>query len=150
MTEEQSKYIIEVINKHGAKTHELINILNKIQNKYGYISSEAQSLIAEHTNTNKSQIYGMISFYPHLRLSPKPKTEIKVCCSSVCKNRGASKLTNQINNLINNYEKSSEIEIKKTGCVGLCGLAPVVFINDEMIDNADISKIKKILSKEHF
>lgn len=129
----------------------LIQILNEVQEKYGYIPVEEQKEISESLNIPMAEIYGVITFYSRFSLKPKGKYNISVCMGTACYVKGSQKildrLLERLNINIGETTKDGKFSIEETRCVGACGLAPVFTVNGEVYGNATVQKLDKVLDE---
>ncbi len=133
------------------KKSSLINVLHKAQEIFGYLPLEVQKHIAEKVDLPLSEVYGVVSFYHHFNLEPKGTYQISVCLGTACYVRGASKVLERIKQELNinvgETSKDARYSLQATRCVGACGLAPVVIINDDVYGRMTEERVPEILEK---
>ena len=140
-------YISQQKNTEGC----LIAVLHKAQEIYGYLGEEVQEFISNKLNIPISKIYGVITFYSYFTIKPKGKYIISVCTGTACFIRGS-------NDILEGFKKRLNINAGETTtdglytldtlrCVGACGLAPVVTINNKIYGKFDLSEIEKVLNE---
>lgn len=143
------KKLENFINALPEKQGNLISVLHKAQDIFGYLPSEVQEFVAEKLDIPISKVYGVVSFYHFFTMIPKGKYPISVCMGTACYVRGAEKVLNDIKDLL-------KIEVGETTvngmfsldclrCVGACGLAPVVMIGKEVYGKDKTKNIKDII-----
>lgn len=143
------KKLEDFINALPEKQGNLISVLHKAQDIFGYLPSEVQKFVAEKLDIPISKVYGVVSFYHFFTMIPKGKYPISVCMGTACYVRGAEKVLNDIKDLL-------KIEVGETTvngmfsldclrCVGACGLAPVVMIGKEVYGKDKTKNIKDII-----
>ncbi len=143
------KKLEDFINALPEKQGNLISVLHKAQDIFGYLPSEVQEFVAEKLDIPISKVYGVVSFYHFFTMIPKGKYPISVCMGTACYVRGAEKVLNDIKDLL-------KIEVGETTvnemfsldclrCVGACGLAPVVMIGKEVYGKDKTKNIKDII-----
>lgn len=142
------KRIIDMyINEKGA----LMNILHEVQDMFGYIPYEIQKFIAENLNIPLSEIYGVVTFYSRFFLNPVGKYKINVCLGTACYVKGSDKILEKIEEKLNikagETTKDGMYSIDATRCIGACGLAPVITINEDVYGKLTPEDIDDILSK---
>lgn len=142
------KRIIDMyINEKGA----LMNILHEVQDMFGYIPYEIQKFIAENLNIPLSEIYGVVTFYSRFSLNPVGKYKINVCLGTACYVKGSDKILEKIEEKLNikagETTKDGIYSIDATRCIGACGLAPVITINEDVYGKLTPEDIDDILSK---
>ena len=142
------KALEQFINQFEDKESALIKVLYEAQHIFGYLSKEVMLFIAEKLNVPASKIYGVVTFYSYFNTEPKGRCQVKVCMGTACFVRGADKVARQLENQLNLKmgETSGDLKysLDSLRCVGACGLAPVVLVNDKVygkVEQDDISKI---------
>lgn len=149
--EEKIKDLNYVINEHRTQKGGLMAVLHEAQNLFGYLPIEVQRLVSEGLNIPLAEIYGVVTFYSQFTLIPKGKYEIGVCLGTACYVKGAQELIDEV-------KKDLEIEVGQTSpdqkfslvetrCIGACGLAPVLTVNDEVYGKLDAKDVKGILDE---
>lgn len=127
----------------------LIQILNEVQNEYGYIPELAQEKISEFLKITKAEIYGVITFYSRFTLEPKGKYTISVCLGTACYVKGSQKILDRLQERLKiepgQTTEDGMFSIDKTRCVGACGLAPVFTVNGEVYGKATVKKLDEVL-----
>ena len=128
----------------------LIEELKAIQHKHGYLPREELYALSERTNVPLWQIHGVASFYPHFRLQPPPKVEVKVCADLSCHLRGACPLSRQVGEEVQRLGLESvgqpqAVEVKEVSCLGRCDGAPAAAVNDEIYTDVTADKLHKLL-----
>ena len=152
----KDKFMEELFTKFEPEKDNLIQILNSVQEHYGYIPTRAQKEISEFLNISLAEIYGVITFYSRLTLKPKGKYNIAICLGTACFVKGSEKIMDRAKERlkINPGETTEDgrFSIEETRCVGACGLAPVFTINGEVHGNATVKSldnaIDEILKRE--
>lgn len=145
--------IKEIINKYGNKRENLLQILHDIQNQsdQNYISEENIKTLNEEMKIPVSDIKGTASFYTMYSFDPRGKYIIRVCDSPPCYLLGAQTIFKAIETKLGIKEgettKDGLFTLEGTSCLGVCGVAPAMMINDEVYGNLDEEKIGKILEQ---
>ena len=126
-------------------------VLHKAQEIFGCLSLDVQEYIAEQLDIPISDIYGVATFYSHFTLKPKGKYKIGVCMGTACYVKGAQKILDEIvKNLdikVGDTTEDGKFTLEATRCLGACGLAPVLMINDDVYGRLVPGDIKEILDK---
>ena len=128
----------EIIQSFGGKKSNLIAILQKVQEVYRYLPEDAMIYIGEKIEgLSPATVFGVATFYAQFSLEPKGKYEIKVCDGTACHVRGSMPVLNAIRAKLNMKDKQLTSEnglfsLETVSCLGACGLAPVVVINDKV------------------
>ncbi len=114
----------------------LIPVLHGIQDEFGYLPEEILKIVSEELNVSLSEIYGVATFYSFFSLEPKGEYVIRVCIGTACYVKGAQKILDKISNDLNvEVGKTSDdgkFTLEGCRCIGACGLAPVITINDKV------------------
>ena len=141
----------EIIQKYTNDKSNLIQILNEVQEKHGYISENAQKEISEYLNIPMAEVYGVITFYSRFTLKPKGKYNIAVCLGTACFVKGSEKILEAVKQKlgidVGETTKDGKFSIEATRCIGACGLAPVFTVNGEVHGRATVSMVKEVIEK---
>lgn len=154
-TEEQ-KYqrLDEIIEHFKEKEGSLIQILHMAQGIFGYIPDTLQEHIADKLNLPVSTVHGVVTFYAHFSTVPKGEHTIKVCMGTACFVRGGKDildtLTKELGIEVGQTTPDGKYTLEVTRCIGACGLAPAVTIDDTICQMMDSKKILKVLQKGEF
>ena len=142
---------MEVINSCEGDKSQLMKVLNAAQEIYGYIPTSVQKLISEELKIPMAEIYGVITFYSRFTLTPKGKYNIQVCLGTACYVKGADKVLEKLEQLLGikagETTEDGKFSIQDTRCVGACGLAPVMVINEEVYGKVTPDMVEEILIK---
>ena len=143
------KTLDQFISQFEGKELGLINVLYKAQHIFGYLPKEVVLFIAEKINVPASKIYGVVTFYSYFTTVPKGRCQFKICTGTACFVRGADKIVRQFENQLNLPlgKTSDDLEYSLDGvrCVGACGLAPVVLMNDKVYGKVEVDDVSKII-----
>ncbi len=149
--EENNFSINEILEKYSKDKDNLIQILNEVQEKFGYIPKKAQEDISEYLNVTLAEIYGVITFYSRFTLKPKGKYNISVCLGTACFVKGSEKLLDRVKERlkidVGETTPDGKFSIEETRCLGACGLAPVFTVNGEVYGKATVQMVDKILDE---
>ena len=141
----------EIIQSFGGKKSNLIAILQKVQEVYRYLPEDAMIYIGKKIEgLSPATVFGVATFYAQFSLEPKGKYEIKVCDGTACHVRGSMTVLNAIRAKLNMKDKQLTSEnglfsLETVSCLGACGLAPVVVINDKVYPQMTSDAITIIL-----
>lgn len=128
--DEELEKILEVYKQDKDN---LIQILNDVQEHYGYIPTAAQMRIAEYLSIPLTEVYGVVTFYSRFTLKPKGKYNIAVCLGTACFVKGSEKILERVKERlkidVGDTTPDGKFSIEETRCIGACGLAPVFTIN---------------------
>ena len=145
MFNELDEFIISLNNNPS----ELIAILHRAQSIFGYLPMKVQSFIADRLGINVSKVYGVVTFYSFFTMVPKGEYVINICLGTACFVRGADKILERVEEIlkIKNGETTPDGKFTLTTlrCVGACGLAPVMQINDKTFGNVTVDDVERIL-----
>lgn len=129
----------------------IISALHEVQDTYGYISSTAQKYLSKELNIPMSEIYGIITFYSRFSLVPKGKYNIQVCMGTACYVKGSEKVLNRFKEKLGIKEgettSDGKFSIESVRCIGACGLAPAIVINEEVYGKMDEKKVDELIEK---
>lgn len=146
-----SPELVEYIKTWKEKPGNLIMILHKVQEEQGYISKEAGKKVAKLLNVPLAKIYGVVTFYHYFRLEKPGKHNIKICMGTACYLKGGEDILNELENLlgigVNQTTEDEQFSIEAVRCVGACGLAPVIIVDDDVYGKLTKDRLPEILSK---
>ena len=144
--EQLDNFIASLKTKEGA----LIEVLHHAQGLYGYLPKNLQLHIARALDLPPSKVYGVVSFYSYFTTEPKGKYKISVCLGTVCFVKGADKLLSEFEKQlgIKNGETTEDLKYSIEGlrCVGACGIAPVVVVNDKVFGQVKPKQVSEIIN----
>ena len=150
-TPEQKAKLLEVIAAKKDEPGALMPILQEAQAIYGYLPIEVQTMIAEEMDVPLEKVYGVSTFYSQFSLNPKGKHRISVCLGTACYVKGSGVILEELEKIldIKNGEctPDGKFSIDACRCVGACGLAPVMLIDDDVYGRMNPNEIEKILAK---
>lgn len=130
---------------------ELIGVLHKAQEIFGYLPREVQIYVAKKLNIPTSKVFGVVSFYSFFNMEPKGEHNISICLGTACYVRGAEKVAEEFSKElgIGLGETSADGKFSLTAlrCIGACGLAPVVTIGDKTYGRLTPDQVKDILDE---
>lgn len=150
-TREQYDELLTVINDHKSDKGALMPIMQKAQDIYGYLPVEVQTIISNEMGIPLEKIYGIATFYSQFSLSPKGKYTISVCLGTACYVKGAGDISNKIHELLEISDgectADGKFSIEPCRCIGACGLAPVITVNDDVYGKITVDDVEEILAK---
>lgn len=150
-TKAQEEKLTAVINQHKELPGALLPVLHEAQEIYGYLPIEVQQMVADGLGVSLSEVYGVATFYSRFSLTPKGKHRISVCLGTACYVKGADKILAEVEKKLG--IKSGEctpdglFSIDSCRCVGACGLAPVMMIDEDVYGKLTPKEVDKILDK---
>ncbi|MGI5891880.1 MAG: NAD(P)H-dependent oxidoreductase subunit E [Bacillota bacterium] len=151
--EEQARYdqIAEVIDLYKDKEGSLIMVLHAAQEIYGYLPLELQQFIADRMRIPLSEVYGVVSFYSFFSTTERGKHTIRVCMGTACYVRGANKLVealeDKLNTKVGGVTEDKKFTLEVARCIGACGLAPAVMVDDDVHKTMTPSTLDKMLNQ---
>ncbi|MBE7010797.1 MAG: NAD(P)H-dependent oxidoreductase subunit E [Ruminococcaceae bacterium] len=150
-TKEQEEKLIEVINHYKGTEGALIPVLHEAQEIYGYLPIEVQTIISKNLGVSMAEIYGVVTFYTQFTTQPKGKYKIGVCLGTACYVKGSGTLLDKLKEKLGISEgectPDGKFSIDATRCIGACGLAPVITVNDDVYGKLTVDEIDGILAK---
>ena len=150
-TKEQEEKLQAVILKHKDEQGALIPVLHEAQDIYGYLPIEVQKIISEGLGISLSEIYGVVTFYAQFSLNPKGMYQIGVCLGTACYVKGSGDILEKVKELlgidVGECTPDGKFSIDATRCIGACGLAPVLTVNDEVYGRLTVDDIEDIINK---
>ena len=148
---ENDEFLKQLFNEYKPVKDNLIQMLNEIQEHYGYVPMEAQKELSEFLKIPMAEIYGVVTFYSRFSLKPKGKYNISVCLGTACFVKGSQKIMDRLVDRlkigVGETTPDGKFSIEETRCVGACGLAPVFTVNGEVYGKATVQKLDEVLDK---
>ncbi|MBO4326402.1 MAG: NAD(P)H-dependent oxidoreductase subunit E [Clostridia bacterium] len=150
-SDEKSRKLLAVIEAEKDNPGSLIRILHEAQEIYGYLPIEVQQFVADNTGIPLAEIYGVVTFYAQFSLKPKGQNKINVCLGTACYVKGAEgvleRLKQELKLDVGDCTEDGKFSLDACRCVGACGLAPVIMINDDCYGRLVPDQIPGILAK---
>jgi len=149
--EEKIEEFKNYIRKNKEKQGALMMVLHRAQDTFGYLPKEIQEMISREMKIPVSEIYGVATFYSQFTLVPKGEYDISVCLGTACYVRGAQEILDKIEEelgiSVGETTSDGKFSISATRCLGACGLAPVIVVNEDVHGRLKPEDIKGILDK---
>lgn len=135
--ERKFEKVVQILEENNYSRTRLIPILQHVQDEYRYLPQEVLAYIATAIKAPIAEVYGVATFYAHFTLDPKGKYVVKVCNGTACHVKGAMALVEAMQKKLmlqagKHTTDDMEFTIETVSCVGACGLAPVVVVNDDV------------------
>lgn len=150
-TPEQDEKLQAVIDKYKNTEGALIPVLHEAQDIYGYLPAEVQKKISEGLDVPMSEIYGVVTFYTQFSIYPKGQYQIAVCLGTACYVKGSGDIIEKIKQKlgidVGECSADGKFSLDATRCIGACGLAPVLTVNDEVYGRLTVDDVDDILAK---
>lgn len=153
-TAEQEKKLMEVISKSAHDKSLLMAVMQEAQEIYGYLPIEVQTKIAEGMDVPLEKVYGVATFYAQFSLSPKGEYNISVCLGTACYVKGSGDIFDRFSERLgigaDECTEDGKFSLTACRCIGACGLAPVLTVNEEVYGRLTVDDVDSILEKYGF
>ena len=150
-TKEQEKRLREFLEAHKGEDGALMPALQYAQEVYGYLPLEVQKIVAQGLDVPLEEVYGVSTFYSQFALTPKGQYNISVCLGTACYVKGSGKLVEKIKERLGiepeECTADGRFSLTACRCIGACGLAPVMTVNDDVYGRLTEEDIDGILDK---
>ncbi|MDD3844969.1 MAG: NAD(P)H-dependent oxidoreductase subunit E [Syntrophorhabdaceae bacterium] len=141
----------EVIMQHRGKGEDLIMVLHKAQNLFGYLPRKAQEMVAEGLDVSINEVYGVITFYNFFSTVPQGRNSVKVCLGTACYVRGSQevldKAQRELGIKVGGTTEDRRYSLDVVRCIGACGLAPAMLVNEDVYGRVKPPHLLDILEK---
>lgn len=138
-----------VIKKYRDKKGALIPVLQEIQKKIGFLPVEVQKRIAAELNIPEKEVYGVATFYSFFSMIPRGNNDIRVCLGTACFVKGGKKIADRIQKELGikpgQTTRDRKYSLQVNRCVGACGLAPIIVINDKIYQKVKPEEVMDII-----
>ncbi len=149
--DEKEQKLQEIIEKYKETRGALIPVLHEAQEVYGYLPMSVQKKISEGLNIPLAEVYGVVTFYTQFSLNPKGKYKINVCMGTACYVKGSGQILDKVKEKlgidVGQCTEDGEFSLDACRCIGACGLAPVLTINEDVHGRLTPDDIEAILEK---
>lgn len=150
-TEEQDKQLALVIEKYKGDKSRLMAVMQEAQGIYGYLPIEVQNKIAEGMEVPLEKVYGVATFYAQFSLSPKGQNHVAVCLGTACYVKGSGLIYDKFQELLgiggDECTADRRFSLTASRCIGACGLAPVLTVNEDVYGRLTADDVKGIIEK---
>ena len=150
-TKEQEEKLMQVISEHKGQQGATMPVMQAAQEIYGYLPEEVQIMIADGLNIPLSEVYGIASFYAQFTLNPKGQYRISICLGTACYVKGSRDVLAKVCEILGckpgEITPDGVFSVDATRCLGCCGLAPVMMVNDEVYGRLKPEDVEEILAK---
>ena len=150
-TAEQEERLAAVISEHKDKPGALIPVLQMAQEIYGYLPVEVEEKIADGLGISLEKVYEVVTFYAQFALNPKGRYNISVCLGTACYVKGSGDIYNKLSETLGVGEgectPDGKFSLESCRCVGACGLAPVLLVNEDVYGRLVPEDVAGILQK---
>jgi len=149
-TKEQQAQLNEAIALNKDREGALMPVLQAAQNIYGYMPIEVQKMVAKGMGVSLSEVYGVVTFYSQFTLLPKGKYKVHICMGTACYVKGSGKILERFEKELGIKDgectADGKFSIDGLRCVGACGLAPVLSINEDVYGKVTEDQVPTILA----
>lgn len=150
-TEEQKAKLEACIAANKSDKSRLMAVMQEAQDIYGYLPLEVQNMIAEGMEVPLEKVYGVATFYAQFALSPKGEYHISVCLGTACYVKGAGDLYDKLQEVLgiggDECTEDRRFSLTACRCIGACGLAPVLTVNEEVYGRLGVEDVDGIVAK---
>ena len=150
-TPEQEAALMQVIAELKDEKGALMPIMQRAQDIYGYLPIEVQTMISDATGHPLEDSYGISTFYSMFNLNPKGKYKVSICLGTACYVKGAGDIYDRLKEELGidggECTPDGKFSLDACRCVGACGLAPVLMVNDEVFGRLTADEVPEILKK---
>lgn len=151
LRKDQINKIKEFARMFNNQSGELINVLHKCQNEFGYLPAEVQEVVAKELNVSEAKVYGVVTFYSFFSMIPKGKHPISICTGTACYVRGAenvlAEFKKELGVGVGESTPDGKFSLNCLRCVGACGLAPVVIVGEKTYGRVSPDGVKDIINE---
>ena len=150
-TAEQSAALDAVIAKNSSDKSKLMAVMQEAQNIYGYLPIEVQLRIADGMGVPLEKVYGVATFYAQFSLTPKGDNHISVCLGTACYVRGSGDIYTKLQEILgiggDECTEDRKFSLAACRCIGACGLAPVLTVNDDVYGRLTVDDVEGVVAK---
>ena len=150
-TAEQEAMLLEVVKAHSEDPGALMPVLQQAQGIYGYLPIEVQTIIARELKKPLEEVYGVATFYSQFSLNPKGKYKVSVCLGTACYVKGSGDIYERLERVLGikggECTDDGEFSLEACRCVGACGLAPVMLVNEDVYGRIVPDDVEAIINK---
>ena len=143
--------VAEILASHKGEKHELIPILQQVQQKFGYLPEWVMSRVAKFVGVEESIVFGVATFYAQFKLVPTGRNIIRVCRGTACHVRGGSRILKEVEKRLGIEPGRStpdlEYTLETVACIGACALAPTMVVNNETHGEMTTKKVAEIFKE---
>ena len=150
-TKEQETALLEIISNYKGDKGAIMPVLQEAQALYGYLPIEVQTIISNEMDLPLEKIFGIVTFYSQFSLNPKGRYKISVCLGTACYVKGAGDIFNKLQDILGIKDKEctpdGKYSLEACRCIGACGLAPVLTINEDVYGKLSLDDLNNIFKK---
>ena len=150
-TPEQEQQLDAIIEKYKGDKNRMMAVMQEAQGIYGYLPIEVQNRIAEGMDIPLEKVYGVATFYAQFSLSPKGENHVAVCLGTACYVKGSGQIYNKFQELLgiggDECTADRKFSLTASRCIGACGLAPVLTVNEDVYGRLTADDVPGIIAK---
>ena len=150
-TPEQEAALKETIARYIDDPGAVMPVLQEAQDIYGYLPYEVQKMVAEGLGVPLEEVYGVATFYSQFALSPKGKYNISVCLGTACYVKGSGDILDRLSDILGieaeECTPDGKFSLTACRCIGACGLAPVIMVNEDVYGRLTVEDVQGIIDK---
>ncbi len=150
-TAEQEAKLRQIIAENKHDKSRLMAVMQEAQGVYGYLPIEVQEIIAEGMDVPLEKVYGVSTFYAQFSLSQKGQNNISVCLGTACYVKGSGEIFNRLQEILgigaDECTPDGKFSLSACRCIGACGLAPVLTVNEEVYGRLSAKDVESVLAK---
>lgn len=144
--------VCRILKENNYEKDRLIPILQSVQEVYRYLPEDVISLVASSLGLSPARVYGVSTFYSHFTLQPKGKYVVKVCDGTACHVKGSMNIYDAMRRKLvipdgKNTTPDLMFTVETVSCLGACGLAPVIVVNEEVYGQMTADKARNLIDK---
>ena len=141
----------KLLADYRGRPHELIQVLHQTQNLFGYLPPRVQSRVAQALGLTEAEVEGVVSFYHYFTRVPRGRHSVHVCLGTACYVRGGRRIVEQLEKElgveVGGTTEDREFSLETVRCIGACGLAPVMTVDESVYRRVPPARAGKLLSK---
>ena len=145
--------LASIIEGRRSQPHQLIEVLQDVQERFRYIPEEAMKIIAEELGVPLMEVYRVASFYKAFSLKPRGKNMLTICMGTACHVRGAKLLPNQVRGQLGisagETTEDDQFTVEHVNCLGACALGPVAVLNGTYYHHTTPGKLRTLINSTH-
>ena len=150
-TPEQEAALKETIERYSDDPGAVMPVLQEAQDIYGYLPVEVQKMVAEGLGVPLEEVYGVATFYSQFALSPKGEYNISVCLGTACYVKGSGDILDKLSEILGidaeECTPDGKFSLTACRCIGACGLAPVIMVNEDVYGRLTVDDVQGIIDK---
>ena len=150
-TAEQAEKLAAVINENKHDKSKLMAVMQEAQGIYGYLPYEVQKMIADGMDIPIEKVFGVSTFYAQFSLTPKGEYNVSICLGTACYVKGAGLIFDKFSEKLGigaeECTPDGKFSLDATRCIGACGLAPVLTVNEEVYGRLTVDDVDDIFAK---